>query len=82
MNNYSFKKSLNIAMAYAGVNNKQLAKATGLESSSISAYRSGWNDNPTLHTILKLAAGLDISAATLINYGEKNEEKLLRNHPS
>lgn len=82
MNKYSFGKSLNVAMAYADVNNKQLAKATGLEASTISAYRSGWNDNPTLHTILKLAAGLGITAATLINYGEQNEEKLLRNHTS
>ena len=82
MNKYSFGKSLNVAMAYADVSNKQLAKATGLEASTISAYRSGWNDNPTLHTILKLAAGLGITAATLINYGEKNEEKLLRNHTS
>ena len=82
MENYKFKKAINIAMAMRDISNQELAAATGIDASAISALRSGWNNNPTLHTILRLADGIGVSATTLINYGEKDEEKLLRNHTS
>ncbi|MBA3661090.1 MAG: helix-turn-helix domain-containing protein [Gammaproteobacteria bacterium] len=64
--------NLNILMAKARVNASELARRTGLPASTIKKIRNSDNPNPTLSTLLPLAAFFSITVSQLIGDNDLN----------
>ena len=62
-------KSIRIAMINAGINQKELAVASGISETTISHTISG-KSSPNAKTLSRLATGMNISYSDLIKLGE------------
>lgn len=67
-----FSYNLLGTMQYAGLNQKILARESGLSEASISSYING-NKIPNAKTIVNLAYALDCEVCELIDFGETIE---------
>jgi transcriptional regulator with XRE-family HTH domain len=72
MTKEQLKKSLRIAMANEGVNQRGLSKLSGVNEVTISNAMNG-KSFPSTKTLAKIAAGLNISYSQLIAGGVENE---------
>ena len=66
----SIKKSMKIAMAQCGINQQELAVASGITEATISRIAKG-RGSPSFDTIKKLAKATDCTVMEFITLGEK-----------
>ena len=66
-------KRLNDLCTERSITVNKLATLSGITQSTVENIMSGITKNPTLKTLHKLAIGLDISIAELLDFQEINE---------
>jgi len=65
----NIKKSVRIAMAIKGINQKELARLSGISDTTVSSMMTG-KANPNNATISRMAEGMGFSCSELIALGE------------